>query len=664
MKTYYNILLLVLILALSLNIKAQNLTNYNLYTSNNLLYNPAGFIPSEKLVGFANYHSQWLNLSGAPSTQSVGLAYHKFSNMGFGVSLSNYTAGMLNTLTVLAGYGYKINFNDSSNFLNMGVALGVTNDVLKTSMAENIDINDIVLNNNYYNKTLFSSGFGIIYHYQNIETGIALPKLYDHNRLFNQTSGLLTYRYKFKDDFILMPSVFYNYVRDFQNILDFNLMTKWKENLWLQLGYRTNNSLLISLGTKFYRYEIAYAYEYNNSKLANVNYGSHELQLLYKVGNEKRIKSIDVEFYITDKTTNKPVITNIKIEESNIPYQSISSNENGFAKVKLKQGKTYNVNIENENHYALNDVFAVSIDSIKITKEYQLVPKTVLVTGTVKDIKNKVGLSKAEIKLMDGNKILNNITANNNGSFDFVIDRYKDYTLIIESKNHKTQKIEFNTRLDADKKVLNVELEPFVKISGQILEFDTNKPISLAEIKITDLNTNKIYKTTSDKKGIYNIEINDISETKLQIDITKQGYLYAVDNVDINSPFEDVKMDFKLEKITEGVKVVLENVVFDEGKSELKESSLEEINKIIEIMKTNPDINIELSGHTDNSGSYETNKKISKDRAQAVANYMISKGIDEKRLVVVGYGPDKPRDTNNTAEGRERNRRVEAKVIK
>jgi outer membrane protein OmpA-like peptidoglycan-associated protein len=80
-------------------------------------------------------------------------------------------------------------------------------------------------------------------------------------------------------------------------------------------------------------------------------------------------------------------------------------------------------------------------------------------------------------------------------------------------------------------------------------------------------------------------------------------------------------------------------------------------------MLNNPNLKIELSGHTDNTGSYLINKQLSKKRAQAVADYIISKGIDANRLKVVGYGPDKPHASNETEKGRELNRRVEAAVI-
>ena len=75
-------------------------------------------------------------------------------------------------------------------------------------------------------------------------------------------------------------------------------------------------------------------------------------------------------------------------------------------------------------------------------------------------------------------------------------------------------------------------------------------------------------------------------------------------------------------------------------------------------------MSIEVSGHTDNTGSASLNKKLSKDRALTVKNYLVNKGIEDERITYAGYGFEQPIASNDTPEGREQNRRVEIKVIK
>ena len=77
-----------------------------------------------------------------------------------------------------------------------------------------------------------------------------------------------------------------------------------------------------------------------------------------------------------------------------------------------------------------------------------------------------------------------------------------------------------------------------------------------------------------------------------------------------------------------------------------------------------PNLEIELGGHTDNQGIYSANLRLSRDRAEAVMQYLVDRGIDKKRIVVVGYGPAKPVASNANPESRQNNRRVEVKILK
>ncbi|HOT89640.1 MAG TPA: OmpA family protein [Bacteroidales bacterium] len=108
----------------------------------------------------------------------------------------------------------------------------------------------------------------------------------------------------------------------------------------------------------------------------------------------------------------------------------------------------------------------------------------------------------------------------------------------------------------------------------------------------------------------------------------------------------------------------LENVFFDTGLSTLKTTSYKSLNDLVEVMKLKPSLIIEIGGHTDNTGSTEINLKLSQDRADAVRNYLIKKGISSSRITAVGYGDSLPVADNLTEEGKAKNRRTEVKIIK
>lgn len=105
---------------------------------------------------------------------------------------------------------------------------------------------------------------------------------------------------------------------------------------------------------------------------------------------------------------------------------------------------------------------------------------------------------------------------------------------------------------------------------------------------------------------------------------------------------------------------VLQGVQFDTGKATLTADSHARLDSIVEYLTHKPSATIEVSGHTDNVGGNKKNKKLSQQRADAVRDYLVAKGIDPGRIKAVGYGDERPIASNDTPEGRQQNRRIEA----
>lgn len=112
-----------------------------------------------------------------------------------------------------------------------------------------------------------------------------------------------------------------------------------------------------------------------------------------------------------------------------------------------------------------------------------------------------------------------------------------------------------------------------------------------------------------------------------------------------------------------GATFVLNNIFFDTDKSTLLQQSYQELQFLIAILESHPKMKIEISGHTDSQGSDLHNQQLSENRAKEVVDYLMENGIDEKRLKFKGYGKNKPIATNATEEGRQKNRRVEFKIL-
>ena len=145
-----------------------------------------------------------------------------------------------------------------------------------------------------------------------------------------------------------------------------------------------------------------------------------------------------------------------------------------------------------------------------------------------------------------------------------------------------------------------------------------------------------------------------------------KGYLAVNENLDVKKleGYSEIQRDLKLVPAEVGQTVRLNNLFFDFNKSQLKSESFAELDRLVELVKASPKMELEIAGHTDNVGNDAANKKLSTDRAKAVYDYLVSKDISSTRLKTIGYGKSKPLASNDTEEGRSQNRRVEFTILK
>lgn len=144
------------------------------------------------------------------------------------------------------------------------------------------------------------------------------------------------------------------------------------------------------------------------------------------------------------------------------------------------------------------------------------------------------------------------------------------------------------------------------------------------------------------------------------------GYIPVSVNVDLSKTGEylEISRDLLLVPIETGQVIRLNNIFFAEYSDTLQEASLPELNRLVKLMKDNPSMTIEISGHTDAVGTDAENQLLSEKRAAAVKSYLVKKGIRESRLFSIGYGESQPVADNNNDIDRQLNRRVEFKILK
>lgn len=134
--------------------------------------------------------------------------------------------------------------------------------------------------------------------------------------------------------------------------------------------------------------------------------------------------------------------------------------------------------------------------------------------------------------------------------------------------------------------------------------------------------------------------------------------IYIDDTQNISSAEINLQIDL-YESIIE-----LKNLNFESAKYDIKQKYHTDLNDIFGYLKQEKNINIEIAGHTDNVGEEAYNQKLSNDRALSVKSFLVQKGIDSKRIKCVGYGEQQPIADNSTEFGREKNRRIEIRILK
>lgn len=212
--------------------------------------------------------------------------------------------------------------------------------------------------------------------------------------------------------------------------------------------------------------------------------------------------------------------------------------------------------------------------------------------------------------------------------------------------------------------------ESWVTVRGKIVDKATGKP----------LGAKVIYERLPDGKGLGVSQSNpETGEYEIRL---PAGELYGLRTESENKLSEsqsldlrDIKNDQTIEKdfnldpigvaaVAENSTILLNNLFFDLEKATLRPESFPELDRIVALMNEKPAMTIEIAGHTDVTGSEAFNLSLSKKRANAVAQYLKDKQIDKDRMTVLFFGESKPMESNDTREGRKKNRRVEFKILK
>lgn len=207
-------------------------------------------------------------------------------------------------------------------------------------------------------------------------------------------------------------------------------------------------------------------------------------------------------------------------------------------------------------------------------------------------------------------------------------------------------------------------IPPMTLLRGKVFDDGTGEPL-LAQIELFDNEKEELLATfaTNPETGAYFISLP--GGRNFGISVKAEDFLFHSENINVTETnvFTEIINDIRLKRVEVGTTIVLRNIFFDTGSANLRPESYAELGVLYKLLADNPRLKIEVSGHTDNVGSASLNQRLSQDRARSVVNFLTERGIAADRLTYKGYGFSRPVATNDTAEGRQLNRRTEFEII-
>lgn len=212
----------------------------------------------------------------------------------------------------------------------------------------------------------------------------------------------------------------------------------------------------------------------------------------------------------------------------------------------------------------------------------------------------------------------------------------------------------------------SIKPDPVAIVSGQVLDAQSRKPVA-SEV-VSGLFQQKDKEVSRVEYDPETGEYKMILPTQKTYNLTasKDGYFPATEVLDLSKDkrFRDIRRNLYLIPIQPGQKIVMREVLFEQGKFDLQPGADSELDKVVEMMTKYPNMDLLVEGHTDNQGEWEPNMKLSEDRVEVVKCYLEEKGIGYARIQTKAWGPSKPIASNETEEKRRQNRRVEFTILR
>lgn len=357
------ILVFLFTLLLKNNIEAQTLFQYNFYTQNQFVLNPASVGQSSSDV-FVNYRQQWLGFDGAPRTTMIGAQTNYGKNNGIGLLLMNNRWGLVDDNLVRLSNSYRLRLSKEEQ-LRFGLSIGLTDRQIDFSKinVQNISEDDFLNSrlSTLSDEWSFNTGFGITYSRSGLLLTVSSPELYNtRDKQFLQSKiALVSYSLPLAQKVRLTPSTLirateYNPVQ-----YDFSLKLAWNNMIWVQPTYRSSKNIILSSGINYENLSLGYSFELAGSD-NNIANNSHEIvfALSFKKKNKKELivnnDSLKIKHLEQERALTKEEILSLQEEIEKLKSQMGELTEivnlKGVDTASIKHTDVYTLKNDKDNN--------------------------------------------------------------------------------------------------------------------------------------------------------------------------------------------------------------------------------------------------------------------------------------------------------------------------
>lgn len=378
----------------------------------------------------------------------------------------------------------------------------------------------------------------------------------------------------------------------------------------------------------------------------------------------RQFKNVVIQGHITDEDSGNGVGVDVLVKDaltSEIIMNLSNNPEDGKYLVVLPVGNSYNIEV---NKPGYSGFFSnIDLRNVKEYEERQLdiaLFKTIHMAVNVSDKELFTPIAgKVQVRKIGASQFLNEYSNIKNGRVIIDLPIGSKYEFIVSAENFKSEIFTF----DISDLVMYRDFEKEIELEPEKVEV----MINVADLMNNSKVKSKIILKNKDRDEYIEVSGNEMVKLRAgdryELEATSdQGYAFNSKVINVSDKME-TKVEVKLQKLEQNTRLTLKDILFETNSAALNEISYIELNRVVQMMRENPSLRIEVAAHTDDVGSDSYNLLLSQKRAQSVLDYLLENNVEESRFTAKGYGESQPRVTNDTEENRAINRRVELIIL-